>query len=238
MSTYIAYGNIHTFFDFESIYKENVPPKLHNISSDNPRVMQRHQCRRLAHFLLWHLLKMAGKSPALLSAIQRTPSGRPYFSNEPLDFNISHSGDWVAVMLKTGNRQQSVVGIDIELSKTRRFSALLAHFAPKAEVDWLTRQPNAETAFYRCWCLREAILKSQGVGIVKLSEVTHLPEEQQINSDYCPKGTLWFTDELPFYLAFFENQPENSPHFFQWTGEQLQNIQLNAPIIYQVNKKR
>ena len=45
----------------------------------------------------------------------------------------------------------------------------MAHFAPQAEQEWFAKQPDADLAFYRCWCLREAVLKSQGVGIVKLS---------------------------------------------------------------------
>ena len=76
----------------------------------------------------------------------------------------------------------------------------MAHFAPQAEQEWFAKQLDEEQAFYRCWCLREAVLKSQGVGIVKLSSVVHLPERLQIFSDYCPKGELIFTDELPFIL--------------------------------------
>ena len=76
----------------------------------------------------------------------------------------------------------------------------MAHFAPQAEQEWFAKQLDEEQAFYRCWCLREAVLKSQGVGIVKLSSVMHLPEQLQIFSDYCSKGELLFTDELPFIL--------------------------------------
>ena len=86
------------------------------------------------------------------------------------------------------NQKKSAVGIDIEFPKKRNFSALMAHFAPQAEQEWFAKQPDTEQAFYRCWCLREAVLKSQGVGIVKLSSVVHLPERLQIFSDYCPKG--------------------------------------------------
>lgn len=235
MTTLIAYGNIHQPFPFESIPLEGIPEKLHTIFSENPRVSQRHQCRRLAHFLLWQLLKIARKPTALLAQIQRTKSGRPYFPNESIDFNISHSGDWVAVMLDVKNEGKSAVGIDIEFPKTRNFQALMAHIAPRAEADWFIHQTSQEKAFYRCWCLREAVLKSQGVGIVKLSNVCHLPCEQKIFSDYCPQGQLWFTDELPFYFAAFANHQENSPHFYQWNGEHLQAEMLNHLIVYHVN---
>ncbi|OOF59765.1 4'-phosphopantetheinyl transferase family protein [Rodentibacter myodis] len=234
MPTFIAYANIWQPFAFNEIPLEFVPENLSAAPSENFRVKQRHQCRRLAHFLLWELLKMARKSTALLGQIQHTESGRPYFRNETIDFNISHSGDWVAVLLNVQEDNQSAVGIDIELPKKRNFLALMEYFAPDDEVNWFTRQP-AENAFYRCWCLREAVLKSQGVGIVKLSEVRHLPNEYKIFSDYCPQGELIFTDELPFYFAAFVNSVQNRPHFFQWNGDRLEQKTLRHLIRYQVN---
>ena len=112
----------------------------------------------------------------------------------------------------------------------------MAHFAPQAEQDWFDKQPDADQAFYRCWCLREAVLKSQGVGIVKLSSVTHLPEQLQIFSDYCPKGKLLFTDELPFYFAAFINQSKIQPHFYHWNGKKLLEKNIKKSLIYQVNE--
>lgn len=235
MTTFIAYANIQQSFPFQTIPEELVPEKLRELRNENPRVQQRHQCRRLAHFLLWQLLKIAGKSTALLGNIQRTESGRPYFPNEKIDFNISHSGDWVAVILDAHHDQQSAVGIDVEFPKSRQFLALMKHFSPEDEVQWFMQQGNAENAFYRCWCLREAVLKSQGVGIVKLSEVRHLPEEKQIFSDYCPKGALFFTDELPFYLAAFVNHRQNLPHFLSWNGQSIEPKMIRQLIRYEVN---
>ena len=128
------------------------------------------------------------------------------------------------------------VGIDLEFPKKRNFSALMAHFALQTEQEWFAKQLDKEQAFYRCWCLREAVLKSQGVGIVKLSSVTHLPEQLQIFSDYCPKGALIFTDELPFYFAAFINQSKIQPHFYQWDGKSLVEKNIQKSLIYQVNE--
>ena len=139
-------------------------------------------------------------------------------------------------MLHINESEKSAVGIDIEFPKKRNFSALMAHFAPRAEQEWFVKQPDEERAFYRCWCLREAVLKSQGVGIVKLSSVTHLPEQLQIFSDYCPKGELIFTDELPFYFAAFINQSKIQPHFYQWDGKNLLEKNIKKSLIYQVNE--
>ena len=156
--------------------------------------------------------KTAEKSTTLLGQIYRTQSDRPQFPVENIDFNISHSGDWVAVLLHI-NESEKVRSVLILNFPKRNFSALMAHFAPQAEQEWFAKQPDADLAFYRCWCLREAVLKSQGVGIVKLSSVMHLPEQLQIFSDYCPKGKLIFTDELPFYFSAFINQSKFNRNF-------------------------
>lgn len=238
MTTLIAWGNVHTHFPFHDIPAELVPANLLTLNHDNPRVKQRWQCRRLAHFLLWQLLKTAEKPTALLAQISRTETDRPQFPFSDFDFNISHSGDWVAVILHISPPgEKSAVGIDIESpSKARPYLALLEHFASAEEIHWFQQQTNPKSAFYRIWCLREAVLKSQGVGIAKLSEVTHQPETLQIFSAHCPRGQLLFTDELPFYLAFFVNQAAiKSPHFLAWDGTHLQAQRLVHKIHYDVN---
>ena len=238
MTTLIAWGNVHTHFPFHDIPAELVPANLLTLNHDNPRVKQRWQCRRLAHFLLWQLLKTAEKPTALLAQISRTETDRPQFPFSDFDFNISHSGDWVAVILHISPPgEKSAVGIDIESpSKERPYLALLEHFASAEEIHWFQQQTNPKSAFYRIWCLREAVLKSQGVGIAKLSEVTHHPETLHIFSAHCPRGQLCFTNELPFYLAYFVNQtPIKSPYFWAWNGEHLQPQRLEHKIHYNVN---
>ncbi|OOF70233.1 4'-phosphopantetheinyl transferase family protein [Rodentibacter caecimuris] len=236
MTTFITWANIRQDFAFEQIPLAYIPDRLKpSLEYQNARLQQRDKCRRLAHFLLWQLLKIAEKPTALLADIQQTQSGRPQFLTKNIDFNISHSGDWVAVILQIAEQGKSAVGIDIECPKERNFSALLAYFAPQAERNWFEEQVEEEKAFYRCWCLREAILKSQGVGIAKLSEVIHLPEQKKIYSPHCPSGQLFFTDELPFYLCAFQNEHENRSHFFQWNGNRLVRRRLNNLISYQVN---
>ena len=238
MTTIIAWGNIHTHFPFHDIPADLVPANLLTLSHNNPRMQQRWQCRRLAHFLLWQLLKTAEKPTALLGQISRTETDRPQFSSSELDFNISHSGDWVAVILHISPPgEKSAVGIDIESpSKERPYLALLEHFASAEEIAWFQQQTESQSAFYRIWCLREAVLKSQGVGIAKLSEVTHQPETLHIFSAHCPRGQLCFTNELPFYLAYFVNQtPIKSPYFWAWDGDHLQPQRLVHKIHYNVN---
>lgn len=236
MTTLIAFAKLDFIHHFQRMPPDLIPTKLRQMPSGNERVKQRHRCRQLAHFLLWELCKKAEIPTALLSQILRTPSGRPEFPVENIDFNISHSGDWVAVVLNVAKKGKTAVGIDIEqVNKPRNYTALLSHFAAAEELDWFVQQADPEKAFYRIWCLREAVLKSQGVGIVALSEVVHLPVQAQLNSRHCPQGQAIFIETLPFYLAVFAAETAlNQATFFHWNG-QLNPVELKSAVKYQVN---
>lgn len=207
------------------------------------RQQQKWQSRRSAHFLLTKLFEKYGQDTTLLNYIQRTPSGRPFVKSEQIDFNISHSGDWIAVIF-CQSFTKCAVGIDIEHpKKTRRYADLIRYYANEEEQQILLDEncpllDNIKQRFYLSWCLREAILKSQGVGIVKLSEVSHFPIEQQIISEHCPTGKLHFVIDLPFYLSYFYQMTQNmvlsEPQLYQWENEQFKLIHRSS-ITYDVN---
>lgn len=224
---------------------EVLPP---NFSPSPPahlskRLLQKWKSRQMAQFLLHHLFQQYGLNTDLLKDIPRSRSGRPYVALPQIDFNISHSGDWVAVIFASSYPKRAV-GIDIEhAQKVRRYHDLLRYFAGEQEMldiangKILPELDRLQSRFYLSWCLREAVLKSQGVGIVKLSEVQHSLSQQQIISVHCPKGTLHFYHQLPFYLAYFFEQTDfmlSSPHLSQWQKGRFLPIS-HAPIIYQVN---
>ncbi|MGC6341691.1 4'-phosphopantetheinyl transferase family protein [Bisgaard Taxon 45] len=236
--TLIAYGNINAPYPLDTIPRELLIEKLQQPQSTNQRVQKRHRCRWVAHFLLWQLLKISQKPTALLKHIDYTESGRPQLPVRDVDFNISHSGDWVAVILRVNAQGDSVVGIDIESpQKTRNYPALLAYFASPSEQDWFAKQQDKKGSFYLSWCLREAVLKSQGVGIVKLSAVHHDPLLRQIQSPHCPAGQLVFSHGLPFYLAYFINQTQHlNVQYFVWQGQTLCETSLQDVTYYKVNE--
>ncbi|MDO4626601.1 MAG: 4'-phosphopantetheinyl transferase superfamily protein [Pasteurellaceae bacterium] len=235
MATYVAWGNIQQTYPSIELPAFLQHPKLNALKTDNPTKHQRQRCRWVAHFLLFELIqKTRDFLPAVLPAMQYSATGRPFFPIKNLDFNISHSGDWVAVALTISENAE--LGIDIEYPKKRHFGDLLAHFANPNEQHWFAQQANAESAFYRCWCIREAILKAQGVGIGKLGDVKHYPEQFILQSPHCSQGQLLFTREFPFYLALFiASSSENSTHYFNWNGQLLQPTRLLNADHYQVN---
>ncbi|QIM67282.1 4'-phosphopantetheinyl transferase [Mannheimia granulomatis] len=209
----------------------------------NSRLCKKWQGQRAAHFLLTELFKKYGLDLTLLQNIARTESRRPFVHSDHIDFNISHSGDWIAVIF-CYSFTKLAVGVDIEHpQRIRRYRDLILHYANIEEQQVLLAENcpllnNLAERFYLSWCLREAILKSQGVGIVKLSEVTHLPLTKQIFSAHCPSGKLHFISELPFYLSYFYQQPQNmilsEPQLWRWQAGKFQPIHCQS-IIYDVN---
>jgi len=222
----------------EPIPRPNFPPAGLSV-----RQLQRWKSRRTAQFLLEQLFEKYQLPLNLLGNMQRTQSGRPFVLNEQIDFNISHSGDWVAVIFCYHNSKLRV-GIDIEHpQKIRRYADLLRHYANREEIAGLLEQndtPFNELAdrFYLSWCLHEAVLKSQGVGIVKLSEVRHFPKQRVIHSEYCPTGALHFYHQLPFYLCYFyQDAPDSLVTLSEWKAEKWQKISNFQPLVYQVNPR-
>lgn len=222
----------------EPIDAPNLPPA--NLTE---RQLKRWKSRRMANFLLRKLFEKHHLDEHWLADIHRTESGRPYVDLPHIDFNITHSGDWVAVIFSYSfANEKKAVGIDLEHpQKIRRFEALIRHYANDEEIEQLletnmTLLPELASRFYLSWCLREAVLKSQGVGIVKLSEVQHLPANYQINSAYSPSGYLMFYHQFPFFLTYFMQESEQSiHHLFQWKAGELQKIEQFQPLVYRVN---
>lgn len=205
----------------------------------NARLQRKQKARQLAAFFLRHFFQQNHLDLALLNQIERTSTGRPFIAALPeLDFNISHSGEWVAVLCRLDKPRANAVGIDIEHpQKARHFSRLLRYYANEEERILLGENPRPDQ-FYLSWCLREAILKAQGVGIVKLSAVVHLPIEHKIFCDYCPKGVLHFYANLPFYLAAFWQQVGDNAHLdiFEWQDQQFLLREYKPTKIYAVNQ--
>ncbi|QNS15876.1 4'-phosphopantetheinyl transferase family protein [Mannheimia bovis] len=241
------FANPIPYIEIAFIHRQAVLPNDFDFPSMpenlNKKQIQKWQSRRAAHFLLTELFKKYGLDLRLLDHIQHTKSGRPFVNSEQIDFNISHSGDWIAVIF-SHLFAKLAVGIDIEHpQKERRYAALIRHYANVEEQAMLLDEHcpllnNLSQRFYLSWCLREAILKSQGVGIVKLSEVRHLPLEKRIFSAHCPKGTLHFVSELPFYLSYFYQQPENmllsEPLLYHWHNGLFQPVECQS-LVYDVN---
>lgn len=98
--------------------------------------------------------------------LARSEQGKPFLKNTPLplDFNLSHSGEYLALVVSAG----SAVGIDLEqVSARRSWQAIAQRFFHPEEFAQLMALPEVdrEQGFYRYWTLKEAFFKARGTGI-------------------------------------------------------------------------
>ncbi|WP_094606494.1 4'-phosphopantetheinyl transferase Sfp [Sporomusa silvacetica DSM 10669] len=92
-----------------------------------------------------------------------TDYGKPYLAGRPnVNFNISHSGDWVVCAV-----DKQPVGIDIEKIEVPVDLKLVKHFFSQqeyADISSLHVQEQA-TRFFQVWTHKESYVKALGIGL-------------------------------------------------------------------------
>lgn len=124
----------------------------------------------VAHGVLRILLATyAGRAPEAL-VLERGPHGKPSLRRSSgttlLEFNLSHSGDLVAVALARG----AAVGVDVEaIVDLPDAESLAEDVFSAAERESLRRvAPRMRMrAFFDCWSRKEAYIKATGVGLAE-----------------------------------------------------------------------
>ena len=147
----------------------------------------RHAC---AHALVRHALAQSlGREPSSLR-FEPGRNKRPRlvgFSHE-LDFNLSHSGPYVACAVSAPGS----VGIDVEAINHRMdYVRILDHVASTAERAWLAAKGPGEArrAFFRLWVLKEAYAKARGDGLnLPFADITLMPRGCDFVQDLEPVG--------------------------------------------------
>lgn len=148
---------------------------------------------------------------------------KPYVqSHSNFEFNLSHSGEWVACAI-----DHHAVGIDIEQMIDINMDIAKRFFTPREYENLIQRDPSEQrTYFYKLWTLKESYIKAVGKGlhipldsfsvdINERNEITMNKEENdipyffntcQVDSDYilsvcsttnqCSKPTIIQEEEL------------------------------------------
>lgn len=96
---------------------------------------------------------------------------KPYFPEYNVQFNVSHSGDFVILGGEVGNLNIGVDLMKIELQRCTtvpEFFRLMSKQFLQEEWDFVNSQntdAKKMAAFYRFWCLKESFTKATGTGI-------------------------------------------------------------------------
>ena len=127
-------------------------------------------------------------------------NGRPYLQNLATEISISHTNDYVAIILHPDEDQ----GIDIE-SLDRDFSAVEKKALSEEEIDDLSeRKRSLQLAIY--WCAKEAIYKRMSINGVDFAEQIEINrfnphEEGELEATFTHKDGTEVEFELE-YLIF------------------------------------
>lgn len=106
------------------------------------------------------------------------------------DFNLSHAGDHVAVVVGRGS-----VGVDIEqYREVREMESIMArYFHPEEQAAWHDLPPARQpAAFFLLWSAREAAMKCAGLGLAKGLSITRVDPGILERG----QGTAWVGDRL------------------------------------------
>lgn len=111
-----------------------------------------------------------------------TEAGKPQVASpevgRSLQFNVSHSGDWVLLALSRG----AAVGVDVERHRALDYHELAKScFSAEEFSTWSgLARVDRETVFYDIWTRKEAYLKAPGLGLGKsLQEFSVPPTAEQ-----------------------------------------------------------
>ncbi|KAF1745755.1 hypothetical protein GCK72_022202 [Caenorhabditis remanei] len=164
--------------DFEKLFRKGVQSITEEEFKRIPEFRHREDALAclFGKLLLRHSAQKFSGEPWKNIKFERTERGKPYLAT-PADtkfgLNISHQGDYVAFASScTPNVGVDVMRLDTERNnKTAdEYINSMAKSASPEELRMMRSQPTEAmkmTMFYRYWCLKEAILKATGVGIMK-----------------------------------------------------------------------
>jgi 4'-phosphopantetheinyl transferase len=109
--------------------------------------------------LLKHALASLELTKYSLHNLRITALDRPYF-DDSIDFNISHSGNFIICAINTDGR----IGVDVEEVKDVPLQDFLDNFS---ENEWchILNSSNKLYSFYNYWTKKEAFLKAIGMGL-------------------------------------------------------------------------
>jgi len=153
--------------------------------------------------LLKGLAEYGGYSPDCLNSLSYNDFGRPFIDSD-IDFNISHSGDYVVCAV--ADREK--VGIDIEKIRPIVLSDF-KNYMTYREWEDIAASDRQYEMFYEHWTMKESVIKAEGRGLsIPLTDIRLYQGKAAVYD------TVWFLKELMLdirykcYLAANSEQPE------------------------------
>lgn len=148
--------------------------------------------------------------------IDHLKHGKPYLVDHPsIHFNISHTNHNMAIIIA----KNSEVGIDIETIRERKnLQGLIERTLKENEIEWLNKEANQLSSFFKLWSAKEAYLKTTGTGLVGLSGLT-LDLVNRLALGPIKSGYLYLKDNTKKESFAFYSPAKVSPKLYRFNGE-------------------
>jgi len=162
----------------------------------------------LSKILLIKGLQKFGLDYNSLELLNYNQYGRPHLSGN-IDFNISHSGDFIVCALGENIR----LGIDIEEIKPVDFTDF-EYMMTAGQWEMIKNSPNPLKEFFNFWAIKESIIKADGRGLsVPLNDIVIIGQNAYYENN-------WFLTKLEIdgkYCASLASNFENSSIKLEFT---------------------
>jgi 4'-phosphopantetheinyl transferase len=181
---------------FYTKFKERLPNHLWEDYMDflpadqQNRVFKYRRWQDQYSYLFGRLLLLEGlkrySTDKSLKNIDYDEYNKPFISNSTIQFNISHSGEYVICAITEGYS----IGVDIEKVDVIGFENF-TNVLSSRELNYIRKSSRPLKSFYELWVRKESVVKADRRGLtIPLSEINI-----QMRHAYC-YSEIWYLTEL------------------------------------------
>lgn len=148
--------------------------------------------------------------------------GKPYLDGHSVEFNVSHSGEWVAAVVS-----RFPVGIDVEEIQPINVDIARSFFAEKEYAEIVAKAEDEKlTYFFDLWTLKESYIKACGQGLsVPLNLFSFSLENEKIIFENNHSQEHYYFRQYQMHnqykLAVCSSYPDFPSEITTWSLEQV-----------------
>ena len=196
----ILYSNINDFSndEIDSFYQKIYKDKKERIDKYKNDITKKRSI--IGEILLSRLLEKNNFNYEELS-FYTNKDGKPYIKDNPIYFNISHSNDFVVVVIS--NKE---IGIDIEKIRDTNIN-IINQFCTDKEKEYILNSSNIYKSLFNIYTLKEAYIKMKGTNLSQINNIEFIINKDIICNDK-DVSIIQIKDIDNYIISIIENKKE------------------------------